>query len=97
MSLLETTANSAEPSALLACATSDGDLLAWRLLVKTRPGVMPSAETLEVSTSNPPFVAVEGGGAQRYAFATGGEGRGEGSATEKTLWLHKPDLMFFAV
>lgn len=66
MSLLETTASANEVSGLLACATSDGDLLAWELLVRMPAGVdAPSAETVMISTSDSPVLSVEGGGAQR--------------------------------
>lgn len=69
MSLLETTeASASEASGLLACATSDGDLLAWELLVKVPPGRGATAAVdvaAEISTSDPPAVSVEGGGVQR--------------------------------
>lgn len=71
MSLLETTtasssANNNEVSGLLACATSDGDLLAWELVVRLPAGAdAPSAETVTISTSDSPVLSVEGGGAQR--------------------------------
>lgn len=63
MSLLETTtsASGSEALTLLACATSDGDLLAWELSLSS-----PAADAvMEVLTSCPPVVTVEGGGAQR--------------------------------
>lgn len=70
MSLLETTTASAnEVSGLLACATTDGDLLAWELVVRTPAGVdAPSAETVMISTSDSAVLSVEGGGAQRWSF-----------------------------
>ncbi len=67
MSLLETTEASASgTSGLLACATSEGALLAWELLVKVPSGGAPSTEmAAEISISDPPVVSVGGGGAQR--------------------------------
>eukprot|EP00752_Nemacystus_decipiens_P016776 g15013.t1 len=72
MSLLETTASANEVSGLLACATSDGDLMAWELLARLPGGGDAlSAETV-ISTSDSPVLSIERGGAQSVAWHPSG-------------------------